>query len=219
MFLLHRRKQFRDLIPTLGLVAYWPFEVDFTDSVGSNDGTAINGASITSNTLYLVRASSQRVDLANSSDWNFGTGDFSISLWLKQSTVSILVNAFAYYTTVPIQFYINASNYVGLYAGSDIFSGTTSVGGKVGTWWLLTYSRIGNSWKIYADTVEIDSATDSRSLDNPAHSNGTMIGAEVTAPSQYFNGFIGRFRIYKGYGLTAADVAAIYDTEKSIYGL
>ena len=208
-------------IPEANLVAFWPFETDFRDALGNHNGTAVNNADISSNSLQLTRATSDRVSLSNSTDFNLGTDDFSMSFWVKQSTVSVEQTVWgANDGTNEIRLYINSSNYIRFESGgTEVFSGTTPVTGKVGTWWLLTISRVGNSWEVWADKTSYDTATDSRSLGNPSDASGMFIGAEVTGPANHFNGFIGRSRTYKGYGLSLVNVTAIYDEEKGFYGL
>jgi hypothetical protein len=74
--------------PTANLVAFYTFDEPSgnvaADQVGGHDGTILGAthvAGLTGNALAF--AGSSDVSVANSPDWNFGSGDFSIQFWVN----------------------------------------------------------------------------------------------------------------------------------------
>lgn len=77
---------------TNGLVAKYSFNGgDANDEVGDNDGV-VNGATLTADRFgnidhaYHFDGVTNYIDFGDSSEFNFGAGSFSISLWIKPST-------------------------------------------------------------------------------------------------------------------------------------
>ena len=79
----------QDQVPTVGLVAHYTFDGNADDTTGNgNDGTVIGGATLiadrfgTANSAYEFLDTSEYVEVDDSPDLRFGTGDFSISAWI-----------------------------------------------------------------------------------------------------------------------------------------
>lgn len=149
-----------------------------------------------SSALYLP-GTNDYVKLSNSTDFNFGTNNFTIECWVRFTNLSTgdPHNLFAYATAGgSVQFYITDAGAIGVWAETSAISlGSGSI--SLNTWYHVAIVRNGNTWIGYLDGTITGSVSDSRSLGNPNHANGIMIGAEVTAPSQWFNGYIDEFRI------------------------
>jgi hypothetical protein len=71
-----------------GIVSYWKMDNDWLDAVGSNDGTANGDASFilpgrigTHNGTF--DGSGDYVNVSDSNDFDFGTGDFTVEIWIK----------------------------------------------------------------------------------------------------------------------------------------
>jgi len=78
------------LPPPAGLVAWWAADGSAADSVGTNDGYLINGASYAPGEVgqgFWLSSARACVSVPHSSLWAFGTNDFSIDLWASFSTV------------------------------------------------------------------------------------------------------------------------------------
>lgn len=86
------------ILATSGLVAYWPLDeasgTTANDAVGSNDGTLQNtptlGVAITPITagdvgMTFASASSEHVTVPDNAAWHWGTGDWSVEMWLKRN--------------------------------------------------------------------------------------------------------------------------------------
>lgn len=78
--------------PDPGPIASWAFEGDFNDSSGNNfHGTPYNGASIVDDpergkVAKFDNDDDQYVDCGNPAALNFGTGDWTLSVWLKTTS-------------------------------------------------------------------------------------------------------------------------------------
>ncbi|KPK48101.1 MAG: hypothetical protein AMS22_15830 [Thiotrichales bacterium SG8_50] len=73
------------VIPAAGLVAWWSAEGNAGDSWGSNNGTLENGASFASGMVgqaFSFDGNQQWVSVPDAQLLNFGTGPFTISLWV-----------------------------------------------------------------------------------------------------------------------------------------
>lgn len=77
-----------------GIIGYWKMDNDaWVDSVGTHDGTAQGGTIFTTDSAIGSHAGSfdginDRIDVPNSADWAFGTGDFAIEAWIKPSALA-----------------------------------------------------------------------------------------------------------------------------------
>jgi concanavalin A-like lectin/glucanase superfamily protein/putative metal-binding protein len=77
--------------PPSGLVAWWPADVDAGDIWGANPGTLTNGASIVpgiSGNAFSLDGIDDFIDLNNGPSMDFGTGDFTISVWINVSSLT-----------------------------------------------------------------------------------------------------------------------------------
>jgi hypothetical protein len=139
------------------------------------------------------------VQMINSNDFNFGTENFTIDCRLMFSSLTGIQTIYAHNVSGnDFKFRWNGSNFALWGETSTILttSGLPTI--NLGQWYHIALVRNGDNWQIYVDGISYASVTDARSLGLPNHINGIMIGAEVTAPSQFFNGWIDEFRVQKG---------------------
>jgi len=76
--------------PETGLVSFWKFDGNSVDSVGANNGTdtAITysaGNGKVNSGAGFARASSSKIVMAHNNLYDFGTGDFTESIWMKSA--------------------------------------------------------------------------------------------------------------------------------------
>jgi hypothetical protein len=78
------------LMPTNGLVAYYPFNGNANDASGNGHDGTNNGAALTADrsgnadsAYYFNGAESDYIGIPDHAGLNFGTGDFSVSFWIK----------------------------------------------------------------------------------------------------------------------------------------
>jgi len=69
-------------------IAYYPFDGNANDVVNGYNGT-VNGATLATdrdgnpNSAYLFDGVDDYIEVMNSTAFNFGTGEFAVSLWIK----------------------------------------------------------------------------------------------------------------------------------------
>ena len=72
-----------------GLIAYYPFNGNANDESGNGHHGDVNGSTLTpdrygtANKAYSFDGTDDYIDLGNKPAFNFGTSDFTISLWFK----------------------------------------------------------------------------------------------------------------------------------------
>jgi len=129
-----------------------------------------------------------------SSDFAWGTGDYTIEAWFKadnQSRTRYLWDT-RNSSTNGSYLYIDSSNNLNLVTGATTTTGTATI--STGTFYHIATVRNGGTTKVYVDGVEDISVSDST---NHTNSSGAVyIGADYLETTQEtFGGFIDEFRI------------------------
>jgi biopolymer transport protein ExbB len=197
---------------------------NFNDSTNNNnDGTALGDAELNSANKKVgeqcikLDGSGDVIRIDNTSDFAFGTGDFSIRCWVKFNAMAGgPYNILAYSTASgSVQFFLEAGQFK-IWGMSSIVLETSGFSGSTGNWYLVEFSRSGNNWEIKVGNTVYASTSDSRSLGTPNHTRQIAIGAEVTSPgySQFLNGYIDEYRISKGVKRTSAWMKAVLASEE-----
>ncbi|MBI5306156.1 LamG domain-containing protein [Candidatus Wolfebacteria bacterium] len=136
----------------------------------------------------------------SSTDFDLGTGDFTIDVWMRANTWPAAGCA----TPFQIGNYFN--NWIQpeiCYTGTLLRTYTTTLqynyypsgGFLTNTWYHYAIVRSGTTMKQYINGLEISSGTNTESILNGTQ--GLWIGA-YSGPLQFFNGYIDEFRISKG---------------------
>ena len=195
----------------------------------SNNGTLTNGPTYSSDDGgYLdFDGTNDYINFGSRQDANFGTGDFAVECWFydngSPAYASLVVNGqsggndntafqFGRGGNAGGEGHTNRIEFTrGTSSGSFcIFDSVNTV--QLNTWTYVAATRIGTTVKLYTNAVEVDSMTDSGSYSNTALRVGINRGG-IT----YWSGRISNVRIYKGKGLTAAEVAQNYNALKRRY--
>ena len=93
-------------VPTNGLVAYYPFDGNANDDSGNGNNGTVNGATLTTdrfgnaNSAYSFDGQSY-IRVPHTNMLNFGTGDYSLSVWANKSGNRWLHNLIAKATPHP----------------------------------------------------------------------------------------------------------------------
>lgn len=213
-------------------VAFYKFNetsgTTMTDSVGSNDGTVVNAVI---NQIGLIDrcyefnngATDQYVTIPSSNDFNFGSGAFSIEIWVNPTnTFGRILNKYnestgdlqwrLFIQSGVLQFfaYTDASNRIGI---AD--NATISTGG-----WqqiIVTYDGTGVSGlKMKVDNVdasftpiEVGTFTGMPSTTQPI-----IMGQQANdlSGANRYQGLIDICRIWKGYALTNDEITTLYNS-------
>jgi type II secretory pathway pseudopilin PulG len=184
----------------------------FTDSSASAKTITANGNATQSATQSKFGGKSAYFDgtgdylsLADSDDWNFGSGNFTVDTWVRFNSFGEGYNTFVAQSTNwsgddTMRFAVH--NATGLIF--DVVSGGSYLinlqqnnfnGWSVDTWYHVALVRNGNTWSSYRDGVLIASV--SAAITYPNYTTGFEIGREGTA-TRYLNGYLDELRVSKG---------------------
>lgn len=145
--------------------------------------------------------------LPASTDWNFGTGDFTVEAWVKPYvipgggvTTDMLV--FGSFNATPdfIASLDNATLAPVLWDGTTAY--TASSGVATGMWTHVAWSRQNGTLRIFESgekTLEAACAT------NFAASTTVGVGYENSSNTRYFNGLMDDLRVTKGVARYVTD--------------
>lgn len=187
--------------------------------------------------LLLNFTSSNQNYLALSDDdaWFFGTGDFTVSFWLKfntalpSSTVSFISQngGSAVVSPVELVFYHNGNNKLYVQSGSstsawDIINAWAASGTKIdwaiNTWYYITLVRSGTSVKVYVDNVQDISVTIAANA-NFFNSTSTLdILRYQNNTNNWLNGNMKDLMIFKDRALTQPEIELLMNRTHPITG-
>lgn len=195
-----------------------PDQLDLNDQSGNSNNASnvgatwqtsvekfYDGAAYFNNTSSYVRP-------ADSSDFAFGTGDFTAECWVYTLAHK---NYIAYIDTresgqATDLGWVIASNASGAcYVYSNAFLATGSL--NLNQWTHLAYCRAGGTHTFYIDGSPVGSSTAVRDYTD----DKLTIGATSYGPTEWQNGYIQDVRIYKGI---AKYTSSFSPPERSIQG-
>lgn len=146
----------------------------------------------------LLDGSGDYLQIPHSTEFTFGTGDFTIDLWVRPSTVSGAGGVFSKLASYgPFLIYRNGSAYQ-FYSSASGSSWNITAGSSLGTavlntWSHLAVTRSGNTFRLFQDGVQTLTFSTSASLYNG--SNPVYVGRDS---STYFAGHVDEIRLTKG---------------------
>lgn len=157
-------------------------------------------------TTLSTPAAGDCLQLADSDDWNFGSGDFTIEGNINPSTVAGTGTIVAQYSsgtagnasfliyrnTTSLELYYS-TNGVSWAAGTPRSIGTVAIN----TWYNFSISRIGNNWQTAFNGTQATTWVDSGTLNNSTRV--LRIGSSASG-GESFAGKIGSIRLTKGVG-------------------
>lgn len=170
-----------------------------------------------------------------SSNYNFGSGDFTVSAWINMTVLpsnnwsSFVTHGVSgsaqrwvfYYDTRTSQSSpglrfssLNASNAVNI----DISVGSTS-GWSAGAWYYVAITRVGNVFTLYRNGVQVGNTVTDADAIIDVTSNGLYLGMENTGVDAPLNGKISLVQIYKGKGLTSGEVYNNFVANRGRFGV
>ncbi|RJQ30478.1 LamG domain-containing protein [Candidatus Parcubacteria bacterium] len=182
-------------------------------AITANGNARISGVGKIGNSVYFD-GTGDYLSLADSDDWAFGTGDFSIDTWLKYDSVSGDLGIYGHGASNGFFIYSRSSdetiNVVVDAGGTLVFSAKwTPVANK---WYHLALTRSGNNWGWFINGNKIGGTSNSSTVGN--YSGTANIGSAPGGGGNYFPGSIDEIRILKGTALTADQIRQAYE-----YGL
>jgi hypothetical protein len=191
-------------LPTDGLVAYYPFNGNANDESGNGNNGTVYGANLTEdrfgnpNSAYSFDGSNDYAEVPDNADFDFGTGAFTISAWIKTDATTtsgsgrddILAKGDPTISGFAISVENNKAIFFvgnsGEYFGSSVIND--------GEWHHIVGTR-DNSGKIvlYVDNVTEYTGMNNENVDT---NYNAFIGKHGTKNESYFNGLIDDVCIY-----------------------
>jgi hypothetical protein len=192
----------------------------WTDLSGNGiNGTLNNGPTFSSNNggSIVFDGTNDNVSLSAGSNFAFGSNPYTIEIWVNANTpgtFSYLVDARNASQTVPWAVYMDSSRLVYFYNTVSTFSTTLPSG-----WCHYLVSRTSTATN--GVTVYINGTSSLTFTDNVNHSTSptTSYLAMRFSSTEYLSGRISSFRVYKGKGLTQAEVTQNFNAVRGRYGL
>tara|TARA_E500000331_G_scaffold277144_1_gene269856 strand:- start:123 stop:2165 length:2043 start_codon:yes stop_codon:yes gene_type:complete len=140
--------------------------------------------------------------VADSTEFDFGTGNFTIEGWINPAVISSFQAIFSIGSAVQIYSYNNS---IIAYFNDEDNTSSYTINGLTGpsssvsanTWTHFAVVRNGNTYTAYVNGVAGSSLTSSDTV--ASSSNAPAIGTYLPAPTTYeFNGHISNLRLVKG---------------------
>ena len=196
---------------------------DWTDRVGGNNGTLVNGTFHNDGPFagagYVeFDGTGQAVSVPAGSDFAYGTGDFTIEGWFYTTVIGTVSGAGAaghifFGQTVSgtnyLLFGIDSNGKLLYYStssggGSDRFSSAPDGSVVLNQWQHIALCRSSGTTKAFVDGQEIISISDTFDFTNTDR-NPTIGNYTHSLTTQPFNGYVSNFRILKGTALYTSD--------------
>lgn len=204
-----------------GLIAYYPLDGNANDqSANVNNGTVF-GATSTSdrfgnqNAAYSFNGTNQYIQCPNQTYLNFGSGDFTISMWVSfanNATNRFLIGKsdgtfnnnkwIVYHNYSPTQF----SFHINTAGGNSKFSGSASWQLESNSWQHLVISKSGSNYKTYINAVKVTDASGTLSVPNT--SSDLTIG--MVENVGWMSGKIDDIRIYNR-SLSSSEIGILFE--------
>jgi hypothetical protein len=156
--------------------------------------------------------------------FGFGTGAFTWEVWVKYDSISTGPSILdprritSPTTSESLTDYITSGGNLRFYRNtSDVFSSTSNL--STGNWYHIVLSRTStatNQTRLYINNSLDKTATLSESFTDRGR---YYVGRIINVPGVYLDGKVAQIRIYKGKGLTAAEVKQNYNAHRRLYGL
>lgn len=213
----------------------------FGDSIGDASGKAVTavGTAAVSTAQYkfaqlgrsiLLDGNSDCLTLADSADWDFGSGNFTVDMYIKRVTSATdeyligVSNSNPDATSRAWGMYITSGNKIGAefyYGGASSVRNTSSASIADTNWHHLAMVRNGNTATIYLNGVA-DGTVDLTGITLNDTSNLLAVG-RLGEYGLYFNGNISCVRITKGTALWTSNftppVYSSYKGARTVYVL
>jgi len=149
--------------------------------------------------IDLTNATQDLLTVADSADWDFGTGDFSVEMWTYWKTVASY-GLIGRYTTAANTWglrYVHPNDWYWYYGDGVTYTFTLSWTPTAETWYHFVIARGSGSLRFFVDGVQKGSTEADAVNYDTAQAIGIgnyYSGADATC----FNGYIDEVAIFKG---------------------
>lgn len=217
-------------VPTNSLSAYYPFNGNTLDYIGTRHGTVAVGAEQYGvdrwghfNACYDVVGNSNHIMLPNDY-WIYG--DYSISAWVNVKQTESYPRLYDFGNGYGVNNAIgklshggNGSPTLEYYASSTVDGSNylTSSFLNIGTWYHLVFISSGTSMKIYKNNVLIGTSNGSHTPEN-VYRTSNKIGGSNAPLQDDTQAFIDDFRLYDR-AITPEEVTQLYNEPDGFVGI
>lgn len=187
----------------------------FTDSDdGAKTVTAVGNAQLDTAQQKFGTASGlfdgtgDKLTVADSADWDWGTGDFTIDFWVRYNVLtSFFIIDFTAATGDVYIFYSDSGKKIeGVINGGSFTTGTNSFMPSTATWYHIAITRSGSSVYTFVNGSQIGSTgTVTQSIQN---ATGIEIVDSAESGPLVLNGWIDEYRLVKGTAVWTANFTA-----------
>lgn len=189
-----------------------------------NNGTLTNGPTFSGpgkQASIVFDGVDDFVTGSNSSNFAFGTGDFTVSYWMYINAFSGTgTPTFVDLRTNPAgngpgySDYIKSNKFKLYWNLADRYTSTGSI--ATGSWYNIAVTRQSTTVSVYFNGTLDGTATDSTNLTE----NSFRLARNVnTLGTSYLNGRIPSVLIYKGKGLTQTEITQNFNALRGRYGI
>lgn len=180
---------------------------DGTDSAGGKTITVAGNAQVSTSSpkigtgAILFDGSGDYLTLADSTDWAFGTADFTLDFWVKfTSTNQLYISQFVDNDNrVNFWFESGTLGFRARSGASELAFYTVSWAPSTGVWYHLEFSRNGSTFRIFIDGVSQSLTTGTAIGTNSLPDLAAVFGIGQQGTSdRVFDGRIDELRLSKG---------------------
>lgn len=212
-----------------GLVGYWRFDNDLTDStLTANNGIGFGGITFTigvngaSNGALNFDGIDDYVDISDNVNYHFGLGDFTLTFWFSSSSTNgvnqIISKCASGFSGPPpwygIAFYINSDEPGELRARTQYANSISSDNSwNDGQWHHVVFTRSGTSLSLFIDG-NLKTSSDFVPADDVTNSFKLVLGRNQEANQYIYQGKLDNLRLYNN-AFTQQRVAELYNFEQN----
>ena len=206
----------KSLVPTKGLIAYYPFNGNANDESGNGLDGMVYGATLTkdrfnrNNRAYFFDGKNDYIYVKYNSLFNFSPkGDFSICIWIKNLSTNnwwkaLLVKSksngswdYGLYLTPDNRFMGGLDNRHEVYSNIKTYA----------EWRFVVLIYKNGNWKLYVDKKLEGYKINGNKIKQSA--GGIALGKKGERDSDYFKGYLDDIRIYNR-ALDDKEIQALY---------
>ena len=198
----------------------------WTDTSGQGNNGTINGATYNSGNggYFDFDGTNDSISFTNTSDFAFGTGDFTIEAWVRFAAVGdggtiaeTRENAVGNPAREGLGFSMR-SNRITIWSGvSNTFIIDKTLSLSLNTWHHVIVSRSSGTLKSYINGVEETSSSNTQDFTRGNLFIGRNINDASTGGTAWGNQDQAQLRIYKGKGFTGSEVLQNYNALRGRY--
>ncbi len=166
--------------------------------------STIDEISLASGAISL-NGTSQYLTVPGSTNWQFGTGDFTVEWWQYMTSTPANPRVFSVGTYPSASIAVSIETDTLYVWEASAFRFSAALTNYTNVWNHFAISRVSNTTRVFRNGTQLGSSyVDNNNISNS--SSVLTIGQESTpASGSYFPGYISNFRIIKGTGIYTAN--------------